>query len=492
MTDKIRSVEEFAEKHDPLYVINAPTAVYSGIRVAKGTTRFIITAAQNGTPVGPIWKSLLQAQIHYKAHLSVIPYRYKNPTSRWSSSQQNMEWWDEPVQEFLCNERRSLNSNLVVIGDVKIVPTAKDPLSGFEGHTGAESSIIGHPNLAFVTVPTPGHKMAKLMTTTGSCTERNYTDTRAGKQGYHQHVMGAVIIEIEGSKFWLRHFNANDKGEFMDLDKLFTPKGVFDAPRPEAIVLGDTHVRVVDKTVDRAVFGVGGMVSSLKPKRLFFHDLFDGLSVNPYQGKFEKLAHLKNGTNNVRQEVEDTVKYVVDRIPDDCEAVIVDSNHDAFLKRWIEDNSWDQVGLNGGFYLETAKYLWDEAHTIENVAQIPSPFKYWVDRITQGIKKNIRCMREDETYSVCGIECGMHGHRGTNGAKGSLLNLVKIGVKFIIGHVHGPGIRLGGMAVGLMALLRQGYNKGPSSWLHTMAVIHGAPCAGKRQLVTIIDGRHRK
>jgi hypothetical protein len=92
---------------------------------------------------------------------------------------------------------------------------------------------------------------------------------------------------------------------------------------------------------------------------------------------------------------------------------------------------------------------------------------------------------------IHGVELAMHGHRGVNGARGSLAGLVKTGVKFIIGHVHGPGIKFGGYAVGLMAKLRHGYNKKPdlSNWLHTMCLVHGDPCGGKRQLITIIMGR---
>lgn len=196
---------------------------------------------------------------------------------------------------------------------------------------------------------------------------------------------------------------------------------------------------------------------------------------------------MKAGMMNVADELNETVKYVVERTPEDCESVVVDSNHDAFLKRWIEDKNWKQVGLNGGTYLELAKYMWDETHTDKKGDEVvPSPFAYWVNKFKH---PRIRCLREDEAYSVAGIELGMHGHRGPNGARGSLKNLVKIGVKFIIGHIHGPGIRFGGYAVGLMAKLRQGYNKGPSNWLHTMCLVHGGSCAGKRQLITIIDGR---
>jgi len=482
-----KGLADFKAKFDPTYEHHVATTVYSGEPVAPGTQRFILTSAQNATPViKTFWASLLRCRDYYKAHLSVIPYRYKNPTSRWTGSQNNAEYWVQEVREYLCNTRRNINKNLVVLGDVKIVPTARDPLSGFEGFTGAESSVIGHPNLAFTTVPTPGHLMAKLMTTTGSCTQLNYGDNRAGRNGEFQHVTGAVLVEVEGDKFWLRHLNANKRGEFIDKDKIFTPSGVYPAPRPEALVNGDAHVRKMNWDVDK---GVKIIMETLRPKRQIWHDLFDGATCNPHEDKdyFVLLAKMKAGKLNVADELNETVQYVVDRTPEGCQSIIVDSNHDAFLKRWIEDKNWKQAGLNGGTYLELAKYMWDSTHMSKTGDEIvPSPFKYWVDKFGH---PRIRCLREDESYAVKGIELGMHGHRGPNGARGSLKNLVKIGVKFVIGHIHGPGIRFGGYAVGLMAKLRQGYNKGPSNWLHTMCLVHGGLCAGKRQLITIIDGR---
>lgn len=487
---KAKTLEHFREQHDPTFEQHVALTQFFGAPIPKGTKRFIITSAQNATPIeAAFWKSLLHCQAFYDAHLSVIPYRYKNPTSRWTGSQQNTEFWAKELQPYLCNQRQSLNKNLVVLGDVKIVPTAKDPLQGFEGFTGAESSIIGHPNLAFTSIATPGHQMAKIMSTTGSCTQLNYTDSRSGRGGEYQHVTGAVLVEVQGGKFWLRHLNANKKGEFIDKNNLFTPDGVFEAPAPEALVCGDAHVRQMDPTVDKGVFGPKGIVDVLKPKRIIWHDLFDGFSCNPHEKKqpYTLLAKMKAGKNVVADELNETVQFVIDRTPDDCISVIVDSNHDDFLKRWLEDNSWQTVGMNGGTYNELATYMWNETYmTKDNQERIPSPFKYWVDKFK---RKNIICLREDESYSVKGIELGMHGHRGPNGVRGALRNLVKIGVKFVIGHVHGPGIRFGGYAVGLMARLRQGYNKGPSNWLHTMCVVHADPCGGKRQLITIIDGK---
>lgn len=485
-----KRIDDFAKLHDPTFEQHVALTEYAGQTIHEGTQRFLITSAQNATPVvANFWQTLHVCKDYFNGHLSVIPYRYKNPTSRWTGSQKNAEYWVKELQEYLCNARWSLNKNLVVLGDIKIVPTAKDPLSGFEGFTGAESSIIGHPNLAFESIATPGHKMAKIMSTTGSCTAINYTDSRAGKQGAHQHVTGAVIVEIEGGKFWLRHLNANQNGEFIDLGKLFTPTGVKNARRPKVLVTGDAHVRKMDKKVDKGVFGPKGIVETLNPEIIVWHDVLDGATCNPHEQKdyFTVLAKLKAGLLDVADELNETVKFVVDRTPEGIQSVIVDSNHDAFLKRWIEDRNWKTEGLNGGTYLELAKYMWDETHMLKSGEEhVPSPFAYWVEKFKH---PRIRCLREDEPFTVCGIALGMHGHRGTNGKQGSLRNLVKIGVKFIIGHVHGPGIRFGGMAVGLMARLRQGYNKGPSNWLQTMGIVHAEPCAGKRQLITVIEGR---
>lgn len=485
-----KTLDDFRKQHDPSFEQHVALTVFGGTPVPPGTVRFLITAAQNATPVvETFWKSLMHCRDYYSAHLSVIPYRYKNPTSRWTGSQNNSEFWFPELVPFLNNARRHINANLVVLGDVKIVPTAKDPLQGFEGFTGAESSIIGHPNLAFTSVPTPGHLMAKVMSTTGSCTQLNYTDSRAGRGGEFQHVTGALLVEIEGGKFWIRHLNANKHGEFADKGKLFTPTGVLTAARPEALVCGDAHVRKMDASVDKGVFGAKGIVKTLRPSRIIWHDLFDGATCNPHERKdyFTVLAKLKAGKMDVAEELNETVQFVVDRTPTFCASIIVDSNHDAFLKRWVEDNDWKEVALNGGTYLELAKYMWDETHmSKQGDEQVPSPFAYWVQKFKH---PRIRCLREDESYAVAGIELGMHGHRGPNGARGMLRNLVKIGVKFVIGHVHGPGIRFGGYAVGIMARLRQGYNKGPSNWLQTMCLVHGGRCAGKRQLITIIDGR---
>jgi hypothetical protein len=80
------------------------------------------------------------------------------------------------------------------------------------------------------------------------------------------------------------------------------------------------------------------------------------------------------------------------------------------------------------------------------------------------------------------IECGVHGHIGTNGSRGSAIQFKDMNTKNITGHTHSP-LRIDGhVCVGTLTHLRVGYNKGLSSWGHANAIIYPN---GKMQLVII-------
>ena len=106
----------------------------------------------------------------------------------------------------------------------------------------------------------------------------------------------------------------------------------------------------------------------------------------------------------------------------------------------------------------------------------------------QGDASDVRVLGGDESLVVCGVELGMHGDRGPNGARGSARNLRRIGVRSIIGHSHSPEIAEGCYQTGTSTRLRLEYNSGPSSWLNAHVVLNAD---GKRQLVIIVDGRFR-
>ncbi len=457
-------------------------------RVLSGK-RYLITSAQNATPIDvPFFESLKVAAKHLAAELVVIPLRYKNPTSVWSGKQADDEWWAPEVVPYLFNMRKKLGPNLVLVGDVKIQPTAASPLTGFESLTGAESCIIGHPKMQFRSVPAPSGRFPKILSTTGSVTRRNFTDTRAGKVGAFHHCLGAVVVELQGKRFHLRQINADrETGTFTDLDKVYSPRGVKKAPPALGLVMGDSHARFTDPAVDRTTFGANGIVATLNPKALVFHDVFDGYSLNPHHAgnPFIAKAKLRADFGCVRDEVEHAIKFVRER-SSGRKAVIVASNHDDFLSRWVIATDWRSAPSNATFYLETATAMLASSKMTPSGAEYVDPFTYWVDKLKDGA--TIRCLGANESFAIGGNECGSHGHAGPNGARGSIKNFSNLGAKMITGNGHAPGIENGHYRVGTSTPLRLEYTKGPSNWLNTHCVIYAN---GRRSLITIIDGAWR-
>lgn len=457
-------------------------------RFLKSTKRLVITAAQNATPVHRAFLESLEAYARENdAELLVVPIRYKNPTSVWSDNQAKQDWWDPLVVKYLWNTRRQINDNLLLLADIKTEAAASEPLRGFESISGTESGIFAHTKLQMRVIPVPKTKLPKVLTTTGVVTRKNYTDTKRGKLGEFHHSFSAVIVEFEDKIFHLRHVHADkDSGEFTDLTKRYSPNGSRPAPQPEAIVLGDTHVDFVDPAVEAGTFGEGGLVETLQPKRLVFHDLIDSYAVNPHHAgnPFNLIAKLRADRLSAGAEVARAIQYVSSRTSSTRHGVVVSSNHDDFLRRWIVKADWKEDPTNAEFYLETALAMVKATKLGVGGTETPSPFAM----LLSAAGANVTALAADESLVVAGVELGMHGDVGPSGAPGSIRGLRRIGTRSIIGHSHTPGIEEGCYQVGTSSYLKLEYNRGPSSWLNTHCILHAD---GKRQLINIIDGTWR-
>lgn len=475
---------------------NSNTAKEGNVKVRmrdhlpKRKKRYLITCAQNSTDVyEPFWRSLLHCARELDAELVVIPIRYKNPTTQ-KEDYLGDEWWDPIVRPYLFDGRQAIHKHLTILGDVKTQLTAIRPTTGYESMTGGRSCILGHPKLELRSIATPQQKLPKIVTTTGACTERNYSDTRAGKRGDFHHTYGAALVELQGDKFYLRQINATEAGEFIDLKRHYTPKGSKKAGRWEALILGDAHVDYIDPKVVKATFtNKDSMVNYLKPKRLMWHDLLDGYAVNPHTEKdpFHKIAKRKVGADDIREEVTRASEFVRKHAPKDVENVVVPSNHDDFLNRWMERVDWREDPTNAEFFLETALAMVRGSYMAENGFEKMDPFVYWMEQLCPDL--DITYPGLNGSYTVMGIECGMHGHLGLNGARGSLLSFSKLGVKTVTGHSHIIGIYEGAYCGGTMSYLRLDYNPGPSSWLQANV---GINALGKRCIFIVVDGSWKR
>lgn len=454
---------------------------------------YIITCAQNATPVElPFWKSLLAAAKHYKAQLIVIPIRYKNPTSEFTAWNEEQERWDPIFEEggYLYEGRDLIHDHLMVLGDIKMQATAVSPLAGWESISGSYSAIIGHPKLEMRMVPTPQNSLPKMMITTGACTKKNYSDTRAGKRGEFHHTFGAALVERDGDRFHIRQLNAMRDGTFIDLRNKFTPKGVEKSGPAEALVMGDTHVDVVDPEVVAATFTErDSIVKHMQPKRLVWHDLVDGGTVNPHRAAdpFTRAARYQAKISDIYEELKRSAEFIDTHSPKTATNIIIPSNHDDFLNRWMKATDWRGEPANAEFYLETALEMVRGGTMGPGGYEGLDPFVYWMKKLCK--HKNVIYPEFGGGVVVKNVDISMHGHLGANGARGGLRGFSKLGVKTIVGHSHTPGIIEGAYQVGTSTHLKLEYNDGPSSWLNTHALVYPN---GKRTLINVIKGKWRR
>ncbi len=88
---------------------------------------------------------------------------------------------------------------------------------------------------------------------------------------------------------------------------------------------------------------------------------------------------------------------------------------------------------------------------------------------------------------VGGFELGHHGHIGANGSRGSIEQFRRMPTRVIIGHSHQPCRIDDALSVGTSTPLREGYNKGASSWMNAHIVIHENNTA---QHLLFVDGEY--
>lgn len=433
----------------------------------KTKTRFIITWAQNNTPLHTKFFNNLKAYSEYiDADIHVIAGRYKNPTSVFTD--QDHDFWVDDVVPYLDANRHNVHKYLSIMSDIKIQPTATNPMSGLQGVSGINSCVFGAPKVQLEMIPVLEGNKPKMMLTTGSVTMMNYTDSKAGKKGEFHHVYGFVVVEIKDKEtFYMRQVTANDKsGSFTDLCYKVDNGEVSKVNKLAACIWGDLHYgnheeALVDKTHE--------FLSKMVPEHVVLHDVFDGMSINHHEMKdpFVQYSKEMNNKNSLKKEVDEMIdglkpfqKYK--------NVVVVRSNHDDFLDRWLKDGDWKKqpTTKNSKLYMEYSKML------LEQYENDPYNVKGVIPEVINNHYPKFITLRRNQSYRVKNWELGQHGDIGMNGSRGSLNQFRTLNTKIIVGHYHSPGRKDGALAVGTSTKLRIGYNNGPSSWAQSHVIIH--------------------
>lgn len=444
-------------------------------------TKFIISWCQSETDINEAFLVNMEAYADVlNADILIVAGRYKNPSSlstseNIKSKEQNIKnTWHKRVLPYLDAKRHKIHKHLEILSDVKIQPTASTPLSGLNSLTGLESCVVGHPRVHLKSLPILDGYPHKLLLTTGAVSIENYTDTKVGKKGEFHHTYGFVVVELDGDNFHIRQVTADNDGSFYDLQFCVDNGEVSMHSGAEAIVFGDIHLGETNQDALKTSLEMAYSLNCVD--NIILHDVFNGHSISHHElnQPFQLLNRENDGSDSLIKELSQLVDFFNEY--DNCDFTVVRSNHDEFLDRWLSSNDWRKNG-NKKAYLDLAYHLSETKNTKGVI-----PMYLEMNDI-----KNVYCLGIDESYRVADIECGVHGHIGANGSRGSAMQFKDMNTKSITGHTHSP-IRIDGhSSVGTLTHLRVGYNKGMSGWMNTNIVIYPN---GKSQHVHIINNKY--
>ena len=129
------------------------------------------------------------------------------------------EFWHDDFLPYLDANRHDIHKYVSILSDIKIQPTAVNPMTGLQALSGINSCIFGSPKVQMEMIPVLEGNKPKMVLTTGAATKKNYTDSKSGKTGEFHHTFGFVIVEIKDDEtFFIRQVTADDKtGNFTDL-----------------------------------------------------------------------------------------------------------------------------------------------------------------------------------------------------------------------------------------------------------------------------------
>ncbi len=425
--------------------------------------RYVITTLVSGAKINDnFYKSILNYCNREKAKLIMLPTNIEQLSPKQS------------VDTRIAKDNINLNANLT-LSLLPISPEQIDPITGLE-RLGKEnrSFIYASPKQRLKSVASPSESLPRVIMTPGAITNPLPKTSKRALIANRDHVFGALIIEVESSSiFHFRQVQADRNGSFIDLAKEYAADGKMRNIELEALIPGDYHAGFTDPKVKEILIKV---LETYKPKHLVLHDFFDGISVNHHLDmKILSKAQL-GGLNDLTAELHLASNELKQLAKKAKNVVVVKSNHDEFLDRWLNEAKYVHDARNHIIGLELALAK----------AQGKDPIEY-------GLKKyqtfpNVTFLKSDESFKVSNkrIECGAHGHRGANGSRGSVNNLERCYQNVIYGHSHSPEILRGAWVVGTSTYLKLGYNEGPSSWMQTFCLVYPN---GSRQLINVVKGK---
>jgi hypothetical protein len=451
--------------------------------------RIVFTSALNNTLVNEDFLNSLMTYCDYnKAKFVVFPIKYRNP-SMIHKEDGAKTWYSSLIEEYLVDNNFEIRNKVRALGSLKIQATATNPLSGMDGLSKGYNLIIGHPQVALKTLPRNANPYPAIATTTGAITVKHYSTTKLGYTAAFNHSMSAVVIEFDDAgDYFVRHLNFDGRG-FFDLDRYYYKNGSTALKEQiEAVITGDEHATFADPGVREATYGKKSITSVLKPKYVVRHDVLDFFSASHHNrhNVFMKYAkHHSGGMGSVYKEIMLTVNYIKETTPKNCMNVLIASNHNEHLLRWLNECDPKNDPENALLYHELMYKMLLETTMGETSVRHPEPFELFAKDI---LGSSTKFLSRNEAFTIGEVVVSNHGDRGVSGSRGSSKQFSTIPVKTVTGHSHSPVIDKGNYTVGTSSRFDLSYVSGLSSWHHAHCLIYPN---GKRQMIFIVNGKWR-
>ena len=384
--------------------------------------RYFFSCAQNNTPVhDQLWRNVVAFCDALDAQIFISTFTYNHnaygelAVKKGTAKKQHKLWYDRVLADHICDEDIEIADGLVWLGGENILPTAEKPLTGYETRTGRKSTIIPHVKIACQTIPSNKNDPTKYMYTTGTVTQSNYIQKKAGRKAEHHHAYAGLLVEVNSKGDWFCWQVHADEltGSFYHLDMHVEDGTVTSGHRVEAITWGDIHRRSLAHDMRVLCWGMGGIIETLRPKYQFFHDVLDFRSRNHHDNRDPHIMFAKyhTGEEDVEAEIQDVAGFLYDTARPWCKSVVVDSNHDRAFKRWLKEGDYKADPVNAIYFLKA------QLRTYEAIRDGEDNFHLleWAVEDAGGAE-DVIFLRQDESYIICadhgGIECGMHGDEG--------------------------------------------------------------------------------
>ncbi|MCA9313417.1 hypothetical protein KDA08_03830 [Candidatus Saccharibacteria bacterium] len=382
----------------------------------------------------------------------------------------------------------------VLCYDTKVLAQNINPTQGQENKLPSEYSyIMPGTKRRYRTLPSIGTK-PRFFASTGAMTEANYVTVarssgmrvKRGLQAKAQHQLGFVYFQDNGrGNFDVYQVIADKGGNFQYLTEWYRGGRMINRGI-EALVLGDWHTGDTNPEIRKRSIK---MIETLKPKRVVFHDIFDGYSVNHHkQGKLLEALRTGNAQKHLLEEelkkLVKEIEYFANKFPK-VKFIVPESNHDVFIRTYLDSMYHHAQPHN---YLQAIKII-PRILDIKRIA-----LKEALLTVTKKLPENFIFLRENDPYriggDVNGIALGQHGHKGINGARGSYNSFKRTNAKMITGHTHSPQIYENGMIVGTSTYLELDYTIGGlSSWLNAHGILYPNMTYG---LLTMIPNKTKR